>query len=157
MRTLKQWLNEYSQSHLNPVNKTLHWICIPAIVFSIWCGLLAIPVGSTWANPASIVAVLVVAYYLRLSWQLAIGGALVFAAIYAGAHALQMLAGAYLIPVAIGTFVLAWIGQFVGHHIEGAKPSFFKDLQFLLIGPLWLLADLYRRIGLPLGGDAKAA
>ena len=157
MRTLKQWLNEYSESHLNPVNKTLHWICIPAIVFSIWCVLRAIPVGNDLMNPASIVAVLVLAYYLRLSWQLAIGGALVFVAIYAGVLGLQAAVGTYLVPVAIGIFVLAWIGQFIGHHVEGAKPSFFKDLQFLLIGPLWLLADLYRRLGLPLGGDVKPA
>jgi uncharacterized membrane protein YGL010W len=44
-------------------------------------------------------------------------------------------------------FVLAWIGQFVGHAIEGKRPSFIKDLQFLLIGPMWLLADVYRRLG----------
>jgi uncharacterized membrane protein YGL010W len=45
-------------------------------------------------------------------------------------------------------FVAAWIGQFIGHAIEGKRPSFFKDLQFLLIGPLWLLAAAYRRLGL---------
>ena len=49
-------------------------------------------------------------------------------------------------------FVLAWIGQFVGHKVEGKKPSFFKDVQFLMIGPLWLLADVYRRADLDLGG-----
>jgi uncharacterized membrane protein YGL010W len=47
-------------------------------------------------------------------------------------------------------FVVAWIGQFIGHHFEGRKPSFFKDVQFLLIGPLWLLAFVYRRFGLPI-------
>ena len=41
-------------------------------------------------------------------------------------------------------FVLAWIGQFIGHLIEGKRPSFFKDLQFLLIGPAWLMAFVYR-------------
>ncbi|HWG31443.1 MAG TPA: Mpo1-like protein, partial [Steroidobacteraceae bacterium] len=45
-------------------------------------------------------------------------------------------------------FVVAWIGQFVGHALEGKRPSFFKDVQFLLIGPLWLLASAYRRLGL---------
>jgi uncharacterized membrane protein YGL010W len=47
-----------------------------------------------------------------------------------------------------GLFVLAWIGQFVGHAIEGKRPSFFKDVQFLMIGPLWLAADVYRRLGM---------
>jgi uncharacterized membrane protein YGL010W len=46
-------------------------------------------------------------------------------------------------------FVVAWIGQFVGHALEGKRPSFFKDLQFLLIGPLWLLATAYRRFSVP--------
>lgn len=149
MKTLTQWLNEYSESHLNPVNKTLHWICIPAIVFSIWCVLRAIPVGNAVINPASVVALLALAYYARLSWQLALGTLIGFAAMYAGVLTLQSLVGSHLVMVAAVIFVVAWIGQFIGHHVEGAKPSFFKDLQFLLIGPLWLLADLYRRLGIP--------
>ena len=50
---------------------------------------------------------------------------------------------------ALAIFVAAWIGQFIGHAYEGKRPSFFKDVQFLLIGPLWLLAALYRRLGIP--------
>ena len=45
-------------------------------------------------------------------------------------------------------FVLAWIGQFIGHKIEGEKPSFFEDLQFLLIGPDWLLGAIYQKLGI---------
>lgn len=157
MKTLKQWLNEYSESHLNPVNKTLHWICIPAIVFSIWCVLRAIPVGNAVVNPASVIAALALVYYVKLSWQLALGTMLAFIVMYAGVLLLQSLVGAYLVPVAAGIFVVAWIGQFIGHHVEGAKPSFFKDLQFLLIGPLWLLADVYRRLGISVGGERKLA
>ena len=151
MKTLKQWLDEYSESHLNPVNKTLHWICIPAIVFAIWCALKAIPFGNEEMNPAIAVALLALAYYARLSWQLALGATLGFGIMYAGVMLLQTLVGTHLAAVAAVVFVVAWAGQFVGHHIEGAKPSFFKDLQFLLIGPLWLLADLYRRLDIPTG------
>lgn len=150
MKTLRQWLNEYSESHLNPVNKTLHWICIPQIVFAIWCALKAIPVGTALVNPASVVAVLMLAYYLHLSWRLALGMGAVFAVMYAGVLAAEAALGQRLAMVAGAIFVIAWIGQFVGHYLEGAKPSFFKDLQFLLIGPLWLLADLYRRLAIPL-------
>lgn len=157
MKTLKQWLNEYSESHLNPVNKTLHWICIPAIVFSIWCALRVIPVGNAVVNPATVTALLALAYYARLSWQLALGNLIAFSVMYVGVLLLQSLVGSHLLMVAASIFVIAWVGQFIGHHIEGAKPSFFKDLQFLLIGPLWLLADLYRRLGIPLGGERKAA
>lgn len=152
MKTLKQWLNEYSESHQNPTNKLLHWICIPQIVFSVWCALKAIPLGNDYINPATVAAVLAMAYYVRLSWQLALGTAAVFALMYAGVLALQGAFGVNLIWVAAVIFVEAWIGQFIGHHIEGAKPSFFKDLQYLLIGPLWLLADVYRRMAIPMEG-----
>ena len=47
-------------------------------------------------------------------------------------------------------FIFAWIGQFIGHKIEGQKPSFFEDIQFLLIGPAWLLSFIYKKLGVPL-------
>jgi uncharacterized membrane protein YGL010W len=154
MKTLKQWLDEYSASHLNPVNKRLHWICVPTIVFSIWCALSAIPVGNARINPASVVALLALAYYVFISWRLAIGIALGFVVMYTGVIYLHALMGPSIVAAAAAIFVAAWIGQFIGHHIEGAKPSFFKDLQFLMIGPLWLLADLYRRLGIPTGKES---
>ena len=52
-----------------------------------------------------------------------------------------------LLKLAIGVFVVAWIGQFVGHHIEGRRPSFLTDLTYLLIGPIWVLNKLYRKLG----------
>jgi len=52
-------------------------------------------------------------------------------------------AGLPLLWIAIGVFVVAWIGQFIGHQIEGKKPSFFKDLQFLLIGPAWVVFKFF--------------
>src|SRR5262249_2722390 len=82
-----------------------------------------------------------------LSMVLTLGMALLSAAglaLVAGAHAAL---GAWFLPSLVAVFVAAWIAQFVGHSIEGRKPSFFEDLQFLLIGPLWLLADGYRRVG----------
>jgi uncharacterized membrane protein YGL010W len=155
MRTLRDWLNEYSASHQNPTNKLLHWLCIPPIVFSVLCALKAIPVGNELLNPATVIAVLALAYYARLSWQLAIGNLLLFLLMYAGVVALQQATGANFLWAVAAIFVVAWIGQFIGHHIEGAKPSFFKDLQFLLIGPLWLLADVYRRLSIPMGPGAS--
>lgn len=156
VKNLKSWLNEYSESHLNPVNKALHWLCIPPIVFSVFLALKCIPVGNQMLNPATVAAVLSLGYYLRLSWQLAIGLAGIFALMYSAILALQVSLGGYSIWASAGIFVLAWIGQFIGHHYEGARPSFFKDLQFLLIGPLWLLADVYRRLAIPMGPGALA-
>jgi uncharacterized membrane protein YGL010W len=149
MKPIAQWLDEYSLSHLNPVNKTLHWICIPPIVLTVFGLLRALPLGNAAVNAASVGAVLVFLYYLALSWRLAIGTSLVLAVTYALAdYSFQQLGRVHHLEAMAAIFVLAWIGQFIGHQVEGAKPSFFKDLQFLLIGPLWLLAFVYRRLDL---------
>lgn len=154
MKSLKQWLDEYSASHLNPVNKKLHWLCVPPIVFTVFVALKAIPVGGDWINAATIGGALALLWYTRLSWQLAAGIAAVFVPMYAGILMLEQAMGIHMIWLAAGIFVAAWIGQFIGHHYEGAKPSFFKDLQFLLVGPLWLMAFVYRRLDIPMGPGA---
>ena len=148
MRTVREWLDDYSGNHVNPVNQRFHFACIPPIAFSVVCVLKAMPVGDAWLNPASVVIAAALAYYAWLSWRLAIGLAAVFGAFYAGALGIEAAAGDRTIWVALAISVVGWVGQFIGHHIEGSRPSFFKDLQFLLIGPIWLLSDLYRRLGI---------
>lgn len=133
-------LARYAESHRHPLNETIHVVCIPAIVFSL--------LGLLWAiHPA--VALLAVAgalaYYFTLSRPFALGMA-AMAALMLGL--LVAMPVGVVLPVSIGIFVLAWVGQFVGHHIEGRKPSFFDDLRFLLIGPLFVLGLLYRRMRL---------
>lgn len=153
MRTVTEWLSEYGSSHENPTNKLLHWICVPPIVLSVMGFLWALPTPaafaeiSGWLNWATIGAALALVYYVVLSPALALGVLLAFAVL------LTVVAWLDTLPWPLWTtclvvFVVAWIGQFVGHAIEGKKPSFFKDVQFLLIGPLWLVATLYRRLGL---------
>ena len=161
MKTVREWLDEYSSNHANPVNRRFHFVCIPPIAFSVVCALKAIPAGawinSAWLNPASVSIVAALAYYAWLSWRLAIGLVVILGAFYAGALAIAAAAGSNLIWAALAIFVVGWIGQFIGHHIEGTRPSFFKDLQFLLIGPLWELAHVYRRLGIPVDGRAAGA
>jgi uncharacterized membrane protein YGL010W len=156
MKTLRNWLNEYSESHQNPQNKLLHWLCIPQIVFSLFLALKLIPVGTVAVNPATVAAVLALAYYARLSWQLAIGTAVMFGLMYWAILGIESVMGLNGLWLAAAVFIEAWVGQFIGHNIEGARPSFFKDLQFLLIGPLWLLADVYRRMAIPVGKSPAA-
>ena len=150
MKTVHQWLGEYSSSHRNPTNKTLHWICVPLIVFAAFLAFKSIPLGNAWLNVESLVMLLSLAYYLRLSWRLSIGLALAYLPMYAATVLIQQAAGAYTLSIAAAIFVVAWIGQFIGHHYEGAKPSFFKDLQFLMIGPLWLMSFVYRKMHIPM-------
>lgn len=137
-RAIDVLLARYGESHRNPVNELIHIVCIPAIVFSL--------LGILWAlHPA--VALLVVAaalaYYVTLSRTFALGMGVMTGAMLV---LLAMLPDGTVLPTSIGVFVAAWLGQFVGHHIEGKKPSFFDDLRFLLIGPLFVLSILYRRI-----------
>jgi uncharacterized membrane protein YGL010W len=154
MRSVSDWLAEYGRSHQHPTNKLLHWICVPPIVLAVMGLLWSLPVPaafaalSPWANWATFTSLAALLYYLTLSPRLAAGLILACAALLAGTRALGTLPWP-LWATSLVIFVIAWIGQFIGHAIEGQRPSFFKDLQFLLIGPLWLLAAAYRRLSVP--------
>jgi uncharacterized membrane protein YGL010W len=152
MRTIQAWLDDYSVSHQNPTNKRIHWVCVPLIMLSALGMLWAVPRPafflsiSPYLNWATLLIVLSLGYYLMLSVRLAAGMLLVSVLMCLVLELLMQLPWP-LLWTSIAIFVGAWIGQFIGHKIEGRKPSFFKDLQFLLIGPIWLLADAYKRLG----------
>ncbi len=150
MKSIHVWLAEYSDSHRNPVNKRLHWLCVPPIVLTVFGFLRAIPGGDALINAATVAGVLTLVYYSLLSWRLMLGLVPVVAIVLVLVQISYATLGSWHLPLMAGIFVLAWIGQFIGHQAEGKKPSFFKDIQFLMIGPLWLLADVYRRADLPL-------
>lgn len=150
MRPVQGWLDEYAESHRSSANKALHWVCVPLIMLASVGLLWAIPAPHDWAirsaffNWGVLVTVLVLIYYYLLTWRLALGMTLVVAAMVFIVYGVSlMVAQPWIVWLVV--FVLAWIGQFIGHKIEGKKPSYFKDLLFLLIGPLWLLAFLYRK------------
>ncbi|GAA4380102.1 DUF962 domain-containing protein [Hymenobacter koreensis] len=150
---LSSLLAEYGESHQNPTNKLVHWVCVPLIMFSLLGLLWCIPVPyaiarlSPWLNWATLVMLLAVVYYLRLSVPLAIGMVLVSTGIALLLRGIEQQNALPLWALCLIVFVAAWAGQFWGHKVEGKKPSFLKDIQFLLIGPLWLLHFVYRRLG----------
>ena len=142
-KTAADWYAEYGAYHQNPTNKLIHWLCIPAIMTALVGLLWSLPVprgaAVPWLNWAMVVAGLSLLFYVRLSVPLAIGMAAWLAVTMAVVRWVdQATPQPVWIPAAV-LFVVAWIGQFYGHAIEGKKPAFFKDLQFLLIGPAWLL------------------
>ncbi len=152
MKTIEQWLSEYDESHQNRINKILHWFCVPLIMLSL-LGLfrsISIPPGFSdlpfHFNWAVVLILFSLVYYFFLSLSLAAGMLIVSAAMIL---VLELLAGLQtaLWLISLVVFVLAWVGQFIGHQLEGKRPSFFKDVQFLLIGPLWLLSFIYRKLG----------
>ncbi|WP_281637981.1 DUF962 domain-containing protein [Flavobacterium marginilacus] len=153
MKTLDQWFEEYAVSHQNPKNKAIHYVCVPAIFFSIVGLLMSIPnvfltnllqlnqpIIENWA---AVILVFVLIFYIRLSIAMAVKIAIF--------SILCLVINFYIgqfIPLwafSIGVFVVAWIGQFYGHNIEGKKPSFLKDIQFLLIGPAWVAENLFSK------------
>jgi uncharacterized membrane protein YGL010W len=152
MRTIEHWLHAYGASHRHPVNKTIHRIAVPIIAVNVLGFLHLLPTAAVaaWLPPASWLLVLAaLAFYARLSPPLALGMLLLVVPAMAALDAGLVALGAWSLPALIAVFAITWAAQFVGHAIEGEKPSFFADLQFLLIGPLWLLDDAYRRLGIP--------
>jgi len=137
MRTIDALLAQYGDSHRNPVNEWVHIVCVPLIVFSV--------LGLLWRLHAVVAlagSAAALAYYLKLSRPFALG---MLAMLGLMLTVLAALHATVVLPLSLALFVLAWIGQFIGHRIEGKKPSFFDDLRFLLIGPLFVLAFAYRR------------
>lgn len=138
MRTIDVLLDQYSASHRNPTNELIHFVCVPVIVFTL-LGIL----WSVHAALALLVCAGALAYYFKLSRPFALG-MLVMSALML--TLLALMPRYTVLPLSIALFVVAWLGQFIGHKIEGKKPSFLDDLRFLLIGPLFVLGFLYRRL-----------
>lgn len=153
-KNMQWYLDKYGESHQNATNKLIHWVCVPAILFSLFGMLYAIPFPggrSLFTNWATVGLVLALIFYIRLSWGMFFGIGVVGLLLLLGNDALYHAVGqdaGLLAWSSLGIFVAAWIGQFIGHKIEGAKPSFLEDVQFLMIGPAWLLHFIYKKIGL---------
>lgn len=159
-RPVDIYFDKYAESHQNHTNELIHWICVPLIVFSLFGLIWAIPFPKLeflgryngFVNWASFLIAFSVYYYYKLSPVLSYAMLLVIMIFSAGIVGLEKLHNNNSWPemwqVCLIIFVLSWIGQFIGHKIEGKKPSFFDDLKFLLIGPIWLLHFVFKKVGL---------
>ncbi len=152
-KTADQWFAEYGESHQHHANELIHWICVPAIFFSVLGFIWSLPTPAdwditlpwfNWSIPAIIAAT---AFYVRLSPALSVGLLCFMALCYWLLELVGLFTPWRVWQVCLVVFVAAWIGQFVGHRIEGKKPSFFNDIVFLLIGPAWLMSMVYRKFG----------
>lgn len=152
MRNVNEWFGSYSADHQNPANRLIHWICVPAILWAVIAGLWLLPVPPAIGRAGlwcALVMVAALAFYWRLSRPLGVAMFVVFVVLALVTEGLYRALGPLpLLWLAVGVFVVAWIGQFVGHLLEGRRPSFFTDLAYLLIGPAWLTGKLMRRIGI---------
>jgi len=155
MRKIDLLFAEYAESHRNSTNKLIHWICVPLIFWTVLGFISLIPSPHFCASyfgcislVSLIAVILVTLFYLRLS--LLIGFIMIFAMLLMEhlLYAINIHFGNKSWIVYLAVFVITWILQFVGHKIEGKKPSFLKDLQFLLIGPIWLLSFILKKLGI---------
>lgn len=138
-RRVDALLAHYALSHRNPANEAIHCVAIPLIMLSLVGLLYAV---HPWVAYAFMLASMV--YYLRLSAVFLASMAVISVAMLALVQAM----GDRVLAISAAIFVLAWIAQFVGHRIEGRKPSFFEDLQYLWVGPLFVLSLLFRKLGI---------
>ena len=153
MKTAQQWFDEYAVSHQNETNQFIHYICVPAIFFSVIGLLMSIPTtflenllglyNPLLENWAVVVGLFISIFYSRLGFWYFIKMIVLILLTIIGNYWLSSFGNLAIISLAI--FVVAWIGQFYGHKVEGMKPSFIKDLQFLLIGPLWVIEKIVRK------------
>ena len=156
MKSIYEWNNEYALYHKNKTNKMIHWFCIPLIMYSLF-GLLSLLTFNYNLNGTllefnilSIFIALVVVYYFRLSKKLALGMLIFSIILVRMLDLVNFVNSESHFAIYLFIFIIAWIGQFIGHKIEGKKPAFLKDLQFLLIGPLWLLSFIYKKLNIKL-------
>jgi uncharacterized membrane protein YGL010W len=158
MKNIYQWLDAYGESHQNKINKRIHWICVPLIMLSL-LGILSLVKFSIPLNNnvfcitiAHILIFLAILFYLRLSTSITIGMFIISFICLFFIYQFELLfsSNKQLFLIYLSIFIVSWIGQFIGHKIEGKKPSFFEDLQFLLIGPAWLLSFVYKKMGIKL-------
>jgi uncharacterized membrane protein YGL010W len=150
-RRIDRWFAHYSDDHRNAANQRIHVVAVPLILWSVVALLWCIPVAGTWFRPglwAALAMFFAWSFYFRASRRLGYGMLVVFVALAWLTRWLHLALGtAGLLWLAAAVFVAAWIAQFLGHRIEGRKPSFLTDLTYLLIGPAWVLAKLYRKLG----------
>lgn len=145
MRSFEQWMDEYGVDHTHPTNKLIHKFCVPLIMFSIIGILWSLPRWNS-INWAFVLIIPTLLFYVSLKKMVMLILMIIQTLLMCWISAVLYGQGV-LLQVSITVFVFAWIGQFIGHKIEGRKPSFLQDISFLLIGPLWVNRFLLKKLG----------
>lgn len=153
MRDVHQWFGGYARDHRNPTNRAIHWVCVPLIVWAVIALLWIVPVPGEIGRPGLWAGVTMFAaflFYMRLARNIGLAMAATFIVLGLVTEGLyRLLGGQHLLWLAIAVFVLAWVGQFIGHsRFERQRPAFLTDLVYLLIGPAWLASKVMRRFGI---------
>jgi uncharacterized membrane protein YGL010W len=144
MKTLVDHLSHYAAYHRDPRNLATHVLGVPMIVLSVFIGLsrVSTDVLGIAVTPALLVFLLSCLFYFRLSLlygvvMFVLNGFLLLTA----GHFATVSFGAWLAS-GLGTFVLGWAIQFLGHYYEGKSPAFLRDMSSLVIGPLFIVVEI---------------
>lgn len=155
MRKVDLLFAEYSKSHRNATNKLIHWICVPLIFWTILGFVSLVPAPHLCISyfgcisVASLITVILITFfYLRLSLRISIIMLFLMFLMEHFIYLTNIQFGKQSWVIYLIIFIITWIFQLIGHKIEGQKPSFLKDLQFLLIGPIWLLGFILKKTGI---------
>ncbi|WP_434593633.1 DUF962 domain-containing protein [Pseudomonas sp. R4-83] len=150
MKSLVDHLSQYAAYHRDPRNIASHFVGIPLIVVAV-AVLLSRPewsLGGVWLSPAVLLALASAWFYLRLELKLGVlMTVLMGLSVWAG-HALAQQSTMVWLSSGLAMFVIGWVIQFVGHHYEGRKPAFVDDISGLIVGPLFVVAELAFLLGL---------
>ena len=132
MSAAQALLDEYGESHQNPTNKAIHWVCVPLIYWSTVGLVWSIPTGpladvlsgsvAAYGNWASVGVLLSLVWFCRMSVPLGIGLAL-WSGLCSFCATVDVHVGFPLYQVCLAVFVLAWAGQFVDTRLK-AKTQF---------------------------------
>lgn len=150
MRNLTDHLSQYAAYHRDKRNILTHLVGIPMIVLAIVV-LLARwqwPLAGLLVSPASVLVLVSVLFYLRLDLPLGVLMGLLLAVVHQAGHAMAAWSLMPWLGMGVGLFVVGWVFQFVGHYFEGKKPAFVDDIAGLIIGPLFVVAELVFALGM---------
>lgn len=153
MKSIHQWFSEYAVSHQHPINKKIHYLAVPLIYLTVFGLLWQIPMpfsgfAAQQINWPLLLCLPVLGFYFSLSFAIGIGMTIFTAAVVLFLRWFEAAVAIDVWQASLVLFTLMWLLQFIGHHLEGKKPSFFKDVQFLLIGPAWILGFILTRLGI---------
>lgn len=149
MKDSVTYLANYALYHRDQRNIATHFFGIPIIVLSILCltvrpsfSLVLSDTVSITANLALVLYLVSSLFYLRLDIKLGVLMALFHGVLLYLASLTSTLDFSVWLIGSVGLFVAGWALQFVGHYYEGKKPAFVDDIMGLVIGPLFVMAEL---------------
>jgi uncharacterized membrane protein YGL010W len=154
MSDTENWLTNYNNNHCRTGILVLHWCGVPLVIFGTVSILWSLPIPEAFRDISPLlnwgITFLMAAevYYFIISVSLAIG-------------MLPLLFGTAMLvatfhlnvdsPVSLSIAILSvgTAGVYLGKGSERSVCELARDLQLIMIAPIWLLSRLYRRLRIP--------